>query len=91
MGKHKDLILLLFIILIGMFIPFVGAITINYGFDLWMISGTFGYFLLIFAVELGLVFGYFWLNSKVNADKFEKLKPEAFQSSKKQVKQKAKK
>ena len=91
MGKHRDLVLLLVIILIGMFIPFVGAITINYGFDLWIIAGTFGYFLLIFAVELGVVFGYFYINSRVNADKFEQLKPDHLKQSKKQVKQKTKK
>ena len=74
MGKHRDLILLLSIILIGMFIPFVGAITINYGFNLWRITGTFGYFLLIFALELGIVLLFFRLRSNVPPDEMKKYK-----------------
>ena len=76
MGKHKDLALILVIILIGMFIPFVGAITINYGFDLLRIAGTFGYFLLIFVIELSIVLLYFRLNSKASMKKMNKYKPQ---------------
>ena len=74
MGKNRDLIQILLLVIIGMFIPFVGSITINYGFHLYKIASTFGYFLLIFALELGFVYLYFTISSKRALMKIEKYK-----------------
>ena len=58
MGKNRDLIQILALVIIGMFIPFLGSIAITYGLDftnvnnLLKIGSTFGYFLLIFGIEL---------------------------------------
>jgi len=91
MAKYKDLILILVLIVVGMFIPFIGALSYVYGFELVTITKTFGVFLLIFAVELGAVIGYFYLISKVSTKKMEKYKPEAFKKSEKKVEKKTKK
>lgn len=74
MKINRDLISILLIIIIGMFIPFFGSIVINFGLDfkepgdLIKIFSTFGWFLIIFAVELVVVFIYFQITSK-NAEK----------------------
>jgi hypothetical protein len=75
MGKNRDLIYILTLVIIGMFIPFLGSITINYGFDLYTIASTFGYFLLIFAIELGIVYLYFSISNKMASKNMEKYKP----------------
>ena len=76
MAKNKDLIQILFIVIIGMFIPFLGSIAINYGInDFVKIATTFGYFLLIFAFELGIVMLYFSVNGRISAKKINKYKP----------------
>ena len=81
MGKNRDLALILLIVIIGMFIPFMGSIAINYGVELTnlnsllKVGSTFGYFLLIFAIELVIVFLYFHLTNKIASKKFEKFKP----------------
>jgi len=75
MGKKRDLIQVLLLILIGMFIPFLGSVTLSYGFEIKKISLTFVYFLIIFAVELGFVYLYFTLNNKRANKKMEKYKP----------------
>lgn len=74
MGKNKDLVLILLIVLIGMFIPFLVSIYINYGFDMWKISSTFGYFLLIFALEIITVYLYFTITGKIASKKLENYK-----------------
>lgn len=80
MGKNRDLIQILALVVIGMFIPFVGSIAITYGLDFtdvdnWLkIGNTFGYFLLIFAVELGLVILYFTISNKIASNKMDKHK-----------------
>jgi len=76
MGKNRDLIQIIILVLIGMFIPFLGSILINFELnisdfkDLIKIAGTFGYFLLIFAIELAIVYLYFtiinWSANKKN-------------------------
>jgi hypothetical protein len=75
MGKNRDLILILSLVVVGMFIPFLGSIIINYGLNLVKIGSTFGYFLLIFAIELGVVYLYFtisnWAANK-NIEKYKK-------------------
>ncbi len=69
MSKNRDLIQILLIITIGMFIPFLGSIVISFKLnplnveDLLKISSTFGYFLLIFGLELLIVYLYFWLTN----------------------------
>lgn len=76
MAKNKDVIQILFIVIIGMFIPFLGSIAINYGIDDFVkIATTFGYFLLIFAFELGIVMLYFSINGRISAKKINKYKP----------------
>lgn len=81
MGKHRDLTGILLLVIIGMFIPFLGSIAITYGFnftqiDNWLkIGSTFGYFLLIFAVELLFVYIYFTLSNKFAEKRLKKYKP----------------
>ena len=74
MGKNRDFIQILTLVLIGMFIPFLGSILINYGYNLMKIVSTFGYFLLIFALELGFVYLYFTISNKIALKKIEKYK-----------------
>jgi len=74
MGKNKDLIVILSFVLIGMFIPFIGSITINYGLDVQKISTTFTYFLFIFGIELLVVYLYFAISNKIAIKKIEKYK-----------------
>ena len=75
MGKTRDLIQVVLLILIGMLIPFVGSITLTYGFSVSRIGLTFLYFLVIFGLELGVVYLYFTLSNKSAAGKMEKYKP----------------
>jgi hypothetical protein len=64
-----------------MFIPFFGSVVINFKLDFTKITdlvkifSVFGWFLIIFAVELIVVFIYFQITSKNAEKKFEKLKP----------------
>ena len=82
MTKNRDLFQILLIVIIGMFIPFLGSITINFGLnlynivDLYKIATTFGYFLLIFIIELLAVFNYFKITNKYANYKIKKYKPE---------------
>jgi len=81
MGKNRDLVQILALVVIGMFIPFLGSILITFSLDitkaddLMKIGSTFGFFLLIFAVELGIVFLYFIVSNKIANKKLEKQKP----------------
>jgi uncharacterized membrane protein YqaE (UPF0057 family) len=75
MGKNRDLVQVLLLILVGMFIPFVGAVWLSYGFDPRKIGLTFLYFLVIFGVELGCVYLYFALSGKRASKKMEEFKP----------------
>lgn len=81
MGKTRDLIQILLIVLVGMFIPFLGSILITFGLDitsindLWKVGSTFAWFLLIFGIELVVVFLYFTIISKFTSKKLDKLKP----------------
>jgi hypothetical protein len=80
MRRHRDLIQLLLIVIIGMFIPFLFSLIIVFHIDIsssqgWMsILSTFGYFLLVFAIELGVVFLYFYLTNKIAEQRMEKKK-----------------
>jgi hypothetical protein len=75
MGKNKDLVQVLLLILMGMFIPFLGSVCLSYGFDLRKIGVTFLYFLVIFGLELGCVYLYFTLTGKRANKKMEQYKP----------------
>jgi hypothetical protein len=80
MSKNSDLAPILSLVVIGMFIPFVGSMAITYGLDFtdmdsWLkIGSTFGYFLLIFALELGSVIFYFTLSNRIASKKIDKHK-----------------
>lgn len=74
MGKNKDLIVILLFVLIGMFIPFLGSITLNYGFSVSRIAITFAHFLIIFGIELSVVYLYFFIGNKIAIKKIEKIK-----------------
>ena len=78
MGKHKDIAGILLMIVIGMFIPFLGSIVITFGLDItilenWLkIGSTFGWFLLIFGIELILVILYYTVTNKMASKKSKK-------------------
>ena len=80
MGKNRDLVAILLIVIIGMFIPFLGSILITFGLDftniddLFKICSTFGWFLLIFAIELAVVFLYYTIRNKSASKKIDKFK-----------------
>ena len=75
MGKHRDLLKVLLLILVGMFIPFLGSITLSYGFVPQKILVTFLYFLVIFGLELGCVYLFFTLSGRQANKKMEQYKP----------------
>jgi hypothetical protein len=77
MGKNRDLAIILIIVIIGMFIPFLGSLLIMFQLHItsvesWMIIGrTFGWFLLIFGCELGIVYLYFTLTNRLAQKKID--------------------
>lgn len=79
MSKNTDLLMILSIVIIGMFIPFFGSIVITFGLDIslidswYKIGSTFGYFLLIFAVELLVIMLYFTISNKIFGKKLDKM------------------
>jgi len=81
MGKTRDLIQILIIVIIGMFIPFLGSILITFGLDitkldnLLKVGSTFGWFLLIFGIELLIVYFYYQITNILASKKMDKLKP----------------
>jgi hypothetical protein len=81
MGKTRDLVSILIIVIIGMFIPFLGSIAITFGLDItnlnniFKIGSTFGWFLLIFAIELGIVYLYYYTTNKIASKKLDEQKP----------------
>lgn len=81
MAKHRDLIIILSIVLIGMFIPFLGSLILTFNIDITSIDdagiiGTaFGWFLLIFGIELGSVYLYFMVTNKLAQKKIDKESP----------------
>jgi hypothetical protein len=80
MGKNRDLIQILVLVIIGMFIPFLGSLFITFGLDITNISDllkigkTFGYFLLIFGIELLIIFLYYHVKNKIASKKLKKVK-----------------
>jgi hypothetical protein len=75
MGKHRDIVQILLLILVGMFLPFLGSIGLTYGLEIKKIGLTFVYFVVIFGIELGVVYLYFTLSSRRANNKLEKYKP----------------
>jgi uncharacterized membrane protein YqaE (UPF0057 family) len=75
MGKNRDLLKVLLLILIGMFIPFLGSITLSYGFEPKTILITFLYFLVFFGLEIGFVYLYYTLSGRKANKKMEKYRP----------------
>ncbi len=78
MGKNTDLIQILLIVIVGMFIPFLGALIINFNVTpftangLLTIGSTFGYFLLIFGLELAIVYIYFYTTNSIAQKKIDR-------------------
>ncbi len=75
MSKNKDMAIILLIVCVGMFIPFFGSITLVFGFHLSEILTTFGWFLIFFGLELGIVYLYFSVSNWFAIKKFNELKP----------------
>jgi len=77
MGKNRDLVVILTIVIIGMFIPFLGSLVIMFELDIasfenwFVIAQTFGWFLLIFGVELGVVYLYFTITNSLAQKKID--------------------
>lgn len=71
MGKYKDIAGILLLIIVGMFIPFIVSIVITFNLDAtnlenWLkIGSTFGWFLIIFGIELIVVVFYYNITSKI--------------------------
>lgn len=78
MGKHSDIITILLIVIIGMFFPFLGSLVIMFNVSpltilgLMTIGSTFGIFLLIFGIELVIVYLYFFLTNIIAQKKIDK-------------------
>lgn len=81
MGKTRDLIQIMIIIIIGMFIPFLGSIIIIFGLDignfdnLWKVGTAFVWFLFFFGIELFVVFLYYKMTNILSSKKLDKFKP----------------
>lgn len=77
MGKTVDVVKIILIVIVGMFIPFLGSLAITYNMDLTKtsdllkIGSTFGWFLLIFAIELVVVYLYYNLSNKFSEKKLK--------------------
>ena len=77
MSKNKDLIQILLIVIIGMLIPFLGSLMIVFDVNPMTIEGlatigsTFGFFLLIFALELVIVYVYFYSTNTLAQKKID--------------------
>jgi len=81
MGKNRDLIQILSIVIVGMLIPFLGSIILTFNLDitntnnLFKIVFAFGYFLMFFGIELIIVFLYYQITNKMAGKKIDKYKP----------------
>jgi uncharacterized membrane protein len=81
MGKNRDLVQILIIVIIGMFIPFLGSIVITFNLDITdtnnivKIGSTFLWFLIIFVIELVIVYIYYTATNKIVNKKMDKYKP----------------
>jgi len=81
MGKNKDIIQILSIVIIGMLIPFLGSLILTFHLDIFdsnnliKIITAFIYFLIIFGIELVIVFFYYQIANKIAGKKIDKYKP----------------
>ena len=75
------MIQVLLIIIIGMFIPFLVSIIVEFQLDItnlnhiFRIGSTYVWFLIIFGIELFFVFLYFHITYKIASKKLDKYKP----------------
>jgi hypothetical protein len=80
MSKNRDLFQILILVLIAMFIPFFISVIINFEIDfsnfedILKIIITFIHFLIIFGIELIVVFIYFNISNKLSNNKINKIK-----------------
>jgi uncharacterized membrane protein len=80
MSKNIDLLQILSLVLIGMFIPFFISILVIFGINITNIDNlykvllTFLYFLLIFGIEIIIVYLYFRITNKIANNRIDKLK-----------------
>jgi len=78
MSKNTDLIQILLIVIIGMFIPFLGSLLLNFNVSpltpkgLAKIGSTFSQFLLIFGLELLVVYIYFYTTNTIAQKKIDR-------------------
>ena len=78
MGNNRDVVNILLLVTIGMFIPFVGSLALVFKIDLFAVEGwvfifsTFFYFLVIFGIELGVVYVYYTLTNRFAQKSFQK-------------------
>jgi hypothetical protein len=75
MGRHRDLAGVLGLVVLGMFIPFSGSMLLLYGFNLFSLLLGFLVFLVMFGLELGVVYVYFKVSGKRAAAEVERLGP----------------
>ena len=74
MAKHRDVLQVLVLVLVGMFVPFLGSIALTYGLEIEKIGLTFVYFIALFGVELFIVFLYFTVTSSHANKRLEEFK-----------------
>mgnify|MGYP000014705299 CR=1 FL=1 len=64
MARFFDLALILSLVVLGMFFPLFFALWVVFGFDLVLVGKVFSLMMVFFAVELGAVYGYFFLSGR---------------------------
>ena len=80
MGKNRDVVQIILIVLAGMFLPFFITLVFLFHVDVYSLSGwiqiisAFFYFLIIFGVELGSVILYFHITNTFAKKKYEQQK-----------------
>lgn len=80
MGKNRDVVQILLIVIGGMFLPFFISLAFMFHIDVFTFSGwfqiisAFFYFLIIFGIELGSVILYFHITNSLAKKKFAKQK-----------------
>jgi hypothetical protein len=62
-------------VVLGMFVPFAGSVFVVYGMSVSRLVEGFLVFVVLFGVELGVVYAYFKISGKRSADEVERLRP----------------
>ncbi len=75
MGKNKDLFKIIMLILCGMLFPFIGSLSIIYGIEPVRLGSAFIVFLVLFGIELVVVFFYFYVGSRRAEKHIQQLNP----------------